>query len=163
MQHIYGILKLISTSHFLFCGNNMKVTSLTTKSYSERFRQCHSIIESLEILIYSLILSFTGSNLFIVAAHEFGHSLGLFHSKDINALMYPVYKNPLNNQPVLGRDDIEGIQLLYGNFLKCILACSPHRLYIIIIIILQNKVIEHDTIKGTSEIIIIHLLTFLPS
>ncbi|KAL8191070.1 UNVERIFIED_CONTAM: hypothetical protein K2H54_067367 [Gekko kuhli] len=55
-----------------------------------------------------------GSNLFVVAAHEFGHSLGLFHSKDVNALMYPVYKNPQKNQPVLSRDDIEGIQLLYG-------------------------------------------------
>ncbi|XP_015277103.1 PREDICTED: stromelysin-1-like [Gekko japonicus] len=55
-----------------------------------------------------------GSNLFVVAAHEFGHSLGLFHSKDFNALMYPVYKNPQKNQPVLSQDDIEGIQLLYG-------------------------------------------------
>ncbi|XP_077197651.1 stromelysin-1-like [Paroedura picta] len=56
-----------------------------------------------------------GSNLFVVAAHEFGHSLGLFHSKDANALMYPVYKNPQNNQQVLSQDDIEGIQLLYGS------------------------------------------------
>ncbi|XP_060090870.1 stromelysin-1-like [Heteronotia binoei] len=55
-----------------------------------------------------------GSNLFVVAAHEFGHSLGLFHSKDGNALMYPVYKSLQNNQPILSRDDIEGIQQLYG-------------------------------------------------
>nr|XP_056714678.1 stromelysin-1-like [Euleptes europaea] len=55
-----------------------------------------------------------GSNLFVVAAHEFGHSLGLFHSKDVNALMFPVYRNPQHNQNVLSQDDIEGIQQLYG-------------------------------------------------
>uniref|UniRef100_A0ACB8FFR3 Uncharacterized protein n=2 Tax=Sphaerodactylus townsendi TaxID=933632 RepID=A0ACB8FFR3_9SAUR len=55
-----------------------------------------------------------GSNLFIVAAHEFGHSLGLSHSKDSNALMFPVYRNPQLNQNVLSQDDIDGIQHLYG-------------------------------------------------
>ncbi|XP_054829865.1 stromelysin-1-like [Eublepharis macularius] len=55
-----------------------------------------------------------GSNLFIVAAHEFGHSLGLFHSNDYNALMYPVYRHPQQSQHVLSQDDIEGIQHLYG-------------------------------------------------
>ncbi|XP_061484708.1 stromelysin-1-like [Rhineura floridana] len=55
-----------------------------------------------------------GSNLFFVAAHEFGHSLGLFHSKDPNAVMFPFYKYSQHSQQILSQDDIEGIQYLYG-------------------------------------------------
>nr|XP_033805426.1 matrilysin isoform X2 [Geotrypetes seraphini] len=56
----------------------------------------------------------TGFNLFLVAAHEFGHSLGLDHSNVPGALMFPyyVYVNPNNFR--LSRDDIQGIQSLYG-------------------------------------------------
>ncbi|XP_039212196.1 stromelysin-1-like isoform X1 [Crotalus tigris] len=55
-----------------------------------------------------------GTNLFYTAVHEFGHSLGLFHSQDPNAVMYPVYKKPEANQQILSQDDIKGIQYLYG-------------------------------------------------
>ncbi|XP_051055570.1 stromelysin-2 [Phodopus roborovskii] len=57
----------------------------------------------------------SGTNLFLVAAHELGHSLGLFHSDKKEALMYPVYRfstSPAQFQ--LSQDDIDGIQSLYG-------------------------------------------------
>ncbi|XP_062433651.1 matrilysin [Rhea pennata] len=55
-----------------------------------------------------------GVNLFLVAAHELGHSLGLAHSNVRGALMYPIYsyENPKTFQ--LSEDDKRGIQKLYG-------------------------------------------------
>ncbi|XP_030648199.1 collagenase 3-like [Chanos chanos] len=53
-------------------------------------------------------------NLFLVAAHEFGHSLGLGHSKVPGALMYPVYSYTDPSSYSLPQDDISGIQSLYG-------------------------------------------------
>jgi hypothetical protein len=50
-------------------------------------------------------------DLLTVAAHELGHSLGLDHSNDPNALMFPSYFGP---RRFLGSDDIAGIQSLYG-------------------------------------------------
>uniref|UniRef100_A0A8C5Q8E8 Peptidase metallopeptidase domain-containing protein n=1 Tax=Leptobrachium leishanense TaxID=445787 RepID=A0A8C5Q8E8_9ANUR len=55
-----------------------------------------------------------GYNLFLVAAHEFGHSLGLSHSSDANALMYPTYHYTDPKQFKLPQDDVNGIQSLYG-------------------------------------------------
>jgi hypothetical protein len=50
-------------------------------------------------------------DLLTVAAHEIGHNLGLDHSNDPNALMYPSYSEP---HRFLGQDDIAGVQSLYG-------------------------------------------------
>ncbi|CAB1348048.1 unnamed protein product [Coregonus sp. 'balchen'] len=51
-------------------------------------------------------------NLFLVATHGFGHALGLSHSSDPGALMYPVYS--YGQGYPLSVDDITGIQALYG-------------------------------------------------
>ncbi len=48
-----------------------------------------------------------------VATHEFGHGLGLDHSDDQNAIMFPSYSGGLIKLN-LGSDDIAGIQSLYG-------------------------------------------------
>nr|AZA36287.1 matrix metalloproteinase 9 [Pampus argenteus] len=53
-----------------------------------------------------------GYSLFLVAAHEFGHALGLDHSNIRDALMYPMYAYVEDFS--LHKDDIEGIQYLYG-------------------------------------------------
>ncbi|XP_043260687.1 matrix metalloproteinase-2 isoform X1 [Colletes gigas] len=55
-----------------------------------------------------------GTSLFAVAAHEFGHSLGLAHSSVPGALMYPWYQG-LSSNYELPEDDRNGIRQMYGD------------------------------------------------
>ncbi|KFQ15077.1 Interstitial collagenase [Leptosomus discolor] len=57
--------------------------------------------------------TYSGYNLFLVAAHELGHSLGLGHSNVFGALMYPIYTASDSRDYRLPQDDIDGIQALY--------------------------------------------------
>ncbi|XP_073469185.1 matrix metalloproteinase-18-like [Aquarana catesbeiana] len=64
-------------------------------------------------------------NLFLVAAHEFGHSLGLHHSEDPGALMYPNYPNTDPYRFKLPQDDINAIQSLYGKTSDAVQPTGP--------------------------------------
>ena len=57
--------------------------------------------------------SLSGTNLVQTAAHEFGHSLGLSHSKQFRALMAPFYRG-YQTRVTLDQDDIVAVQRLYG-------------------------------------------------
>lgn len=58
------------------------------------------------------VLSHLGTDLLQVAAHEFGHVLGLQHSLEPEAVMCPFYSDSYPLQ--LSEDDKRGIQHLYG-------------------------------------------------
>jgi len=55
-----------------------------------------------------------GTHLMHVAAHEFGHALGLPHVGDSSALMAPTIDDTRVYNVKLGAEDIEAIQRLYG-------------------------------------------------
>ena len=56
-----------------------------------------------------------GVDLKWLALHELGHSLGLEHSSIKGAMMYPIYTG-YHPGLQLHRDDILGIQQIYGKF-----------------------------------------------
>lgn len=68
------------------------------------------------------IVFISGVRLFAVAAHEFGHSLGLSHSSVQGALMNPFYQTISDNFQ-LPHDDVIGIQKIYGKG-SCLLSFS---------------------------------------
>ncbi|MFD9942879.1 matrixin family metalloprotease [Nonomuraea sp. NPDC059023] len=53
----------------------------------------------------------SGFDLYTVALHEIGHGLGLAHSADNNAVMFPSYQGVRRE---LSDDDIQGIRSIYG-------------------------------------------------
>ncbi|KHJ44335.1 Hemopexin [Trichuris suis] len=56
-----------------------------------------------------------GLDLYAVAAHEIGHSLGLKHSMNSNALMAPFYQSHVSNEIRLHSDDVDALHYLYGS------------------------------------------------
>ncbi|KAM3869117.1 collagenase 3 [Diretmus argenteus] len=75
----------------------------------------------------------TGFNLFAVAVHEFGHALGLPHSPDPGAVMYPAYNFVPKPDLQLSFQDVQDVQHMYGesginpNFLSLSLKRPPPR------------------------------------
>lgn len=59
-----------------------------------------------------------GVDLYAVAVHEIGHSLGLKHSSNHLSIMAPFYKQYTGNVMHLHQDDILAVKRLYGSPLK---------------------------------------------
>lgn len=55
-----------------------------------------------------------GCNVLAVAVHEFGHALGLPHSSDPGAIMFPAYNFGLHTVLQLSFQDVKDIQEMYG-------------------------------------------------
>lgn len=53
------------------------------------------------------------SRIFEIAVHEAGHALGLGHSEDRDAVMYPYYTPSGRTGTLLSADDIYGVMRLY--------------------------------------------------
>ena len=51
-----------------------------------------------------------GTNLFQVAVHVLGHSLGLSHSEVVSSVMHPFYRGYLDSFK-LDQDDVNGIEV----------------------------------------------------
>uniref|UniRef100_A0A182QT25 Peptidase metallopeptidase domain-containing protein n=1 Tax=Anopheles farauti TaxID=69004 RepID=A0A182QT25_9DIPT len=67
-----------------------------------------------------------GTRLFDVAVHEFGHSLGLGHSSQQDAIMFPWHHISYRGKDTIPEDDRLGIQSIYGPRKK-IYGVNPER------------------------------------
>lgn len=86
------------------------------------------------------MLCVPGYSLFLVAAHEFGHALGLEHSQDPGALMAPIYTFTKDFR--LSQDDIKGIQELYGEMKYPLTGNNPNTTTIFFLSHLKSGKIE---------------------
>ncbi|XP_054289089.1 matrix metalloproteinase-2-like [Macrosteles quadrilineatus] len=81
----------------------------------ERGGDVHFDEEETWLLEYENKEDVDGTHVFMVAVHEFGHSLGLSHSSDPTSLMFPWYQTLSSvGTFTLPDDDRRGIQQLYG-------------------------------------------------
>ncbi|XP_069921052.1 matrilysin isoform X2 [Oryctolagus cuniculus] len=94
----------------------VRVDQIVAKAFNLWSKEIPLHFKRLRLGIADIMIGFArgGINFLYVATHELGHSLGLDHSSDPNAVMYPTYEHVDSQNFKLGQDDIEGIQKLYG-------------------------------------------------
>lgn len=97
----------------LGCGQTCYIPD-SFKPTDCKFQRDSASIHLPTVLIGLFCYYISGYSLFAVAAHELGHSLGLSHSRDPSAIMYPNYRSQSSTQYSLSKDDVLGIQTLYG-------------------------------------------------
>uniref|UniRef100_A0AAZ3SWZ1 Matrix metalloproteinase-14 n=1 Tax=Oncorhynchus tshawytscha TaxID=74940 RepID=A0AAZ3SWZ1_ONCTS len=95
---------------FVFLGETYE--GCTTEGRSDGYRWCSTTDNFDKDKKFGFCPN-RGYSLFLVAAHEFGHALGLDHSNIRDALMYPMYSYVEDFS--LHEDDVEGIHYLYGS------------------------------------------------
>lgn len=107
----------------LSAGNGGAVIGLTAFPHQKVFGDLvpDVLLRVIDPLLGSLVAGGDGHYYFAnfgfptleqIAAHEMGHALGLDHSAQPTALMYPV---ATTSNPVISAFDTEGIQFLYGH------------------------------------------------
>jgi len=129
MQCCYLLIYLILSSVFIFGARNFHPRrTRNEKSAREKWSRRMAPVSEVCVmgLKYSVVSApntemahemlcclFIGINLLQVAVHEFGHALGLRHSRVRSAVMYPYYHG-YDRDFQLDQDDINGIRFLYG-------------------------------------------------
>lgn len=114
LPHLVALVEM----HILTKMKPSPSVQLVVRQKNWTYNRINHIVIWLNHEDWTYLLS-SGFVLFLVAAHEFGHSLGLSHSSDPGALMYPTYSYRDPKTFILPADDVSGIQSLYGKHSLC--------------------------------------------
>ncbi|WCJ22947.1 Metalloendoproteinase 1-MMP [Euphorbia peplus] len=90
------------------------VLGVLAHSFSPESGKLHLDGDETWAVDFDIVKSKVAVDLESVAVHEIGHLLGLAHSSDKDAVMYPSLK-PRKKKVDLSVDDVKGIQALYGS------------------------------------------------